>query len=298
MTFGKGLDVPVAGGRLHLRVSGPASGKPVVLAVHGITASHASWATIARQLGDTVTFLAVDLRGRGASGELPPPYGIAQHVDDLLAVLDHLEVVKPVLLGHSMGAYVVAALAARRPERAAAVVLVDGGLPLPMPEGADPNEVLEATLGPALARLQQTYDSPEAYRDFWRAHPAFAGRPDAWNPDVEAYVDYDLVDGRSRVNEAAVRADGLDVLADESTRTAASRLTVPTVLLRAPRGLLDQPEPLIPAAIAAEWAATTPGAVAEEVPDTNHYLILLGAREAQDVTKRVTDVASGGSVQV
>lgn len=289
------IDVPVEGGTLHVAVHGPASGRPVVLAVHGITASHMAWGAVTRELGDRVTVLAVDLRGRGAS-TTSPPHGIGQHVDDLLRVLDHLEVVRPLLLGHSMGAYVVAALAAKRPERAAAVVLVDGGLPLPMPEGVDPDAVLEATLGPALARLRQTYESPEAYRAFWRQHPAFACRPDAWSPEVEAYVDYDLVDGRSRVSEEAVLADGRDLLVDDAVRSAASRLAAPTLLLRAPRGLLDQPEPLIPADAAEAWAAATPGAVVEEVEDTNHYLITMGAREAALVSDRVTGMAEAGTV--
>jgi lipase len=289
------IDVPVEGGTLHVAVHGPASGRPVVLAVHGITASHRAWDAVARELGDRVTTLAVDLRGRGASTS-SPPYGIGQHVDDLLQVLDHLEVVRPVLLGHSMGAYVVALLATRRPERAAGVVLVDGGLPLPVPDGADPDEVLEATLGPALARLRQTFESPEAYRAFWRAHPAFSCRPDAWSADVEAYVDYDLVDGRSRVSEEAVRADGRDLLVDDAARSAAARLAVPTILLRAPRGLLDQPEPLVDPQAAAEWAAATPGAVVEEVDDTNHYLIVLARREAAFVSQRVTALAEAGTV--
>lgn len=291
----RAIDVPVEGGTLHVVVHGPASGRPVVVAAHGITASHLAWQPLARQLDDRVTLLAVDLRGRGDSTSAPP-HGIGQHVDDLLRVLDHLEIVRPLLLGHSMGAYVVASVAAKRPERAAAVLLVDGGLPLPMPEGADPDEVLEAIVGPAIERLRRTFDSPEAYRDFWRQHPAFSCRPDAWSPDVEAYVDHDLVDGRSRVSEAAVRADGRDVLVDEGVRSAAHRLTVPTLLLRAQRGMLDQPEPLIDAEQARAWAAATPGAVVEEVEDTNHYLITLGAREARLLSRRVTDMAGAGTV--
>ncbi|HEX8803124.1 MAG TPA: hypothetical protein VF743_02990, partial [Acidimicrobiales bacterium] len=168
---------------------------------------------------------------------------------------------------------------------------VDGGLPLPMPADPDPDQVLDATLGPAIARLRQTFESREAYRAFWKAHPAFGCRPDAWSADVEAYVDYDLVDGRSRVDETAIRADGRDLLVDEAARGAAARLTVPILLLRAPRGLLDQPEPLIPADAAEAWAAATPGAVVEEVPDTNHYLITLGAREAGVVAARVVEIA-------
>jgi len=43
-------------------------------------------------------------------------------------VLEHARVERAVLAGHSMGAYAVARLAADHPERAAAVVLVDGGI--------------------------------------------------------------------------------------------------------------------------------------------------------------------------
>ncbi|MGH9037642.1 MAG: alpha/beta fold hydrolase, partial [Acidimicrobiia bacterium] len=108
-----------------------------------------------------------------------------------MAVLDHTGATSVVLAGHSMGAFVVARLAAAHPARVHAVALVDGGLVLPVPEGVEPDKVLEMVLGPALARLSMTFETPEAYRDFWRAHPAFAG-PGMWSADAEDYVDYDL----------------------------------------------------------------------------------------------------------
>src|SRR6266498_2069724 len=119
------LAVPVAGGSLHVGVAGAVPGTPgvpVVLAVHGITGSHRSWAGVARHLGDTrglhlpppgpVTVLAPDLRGRGESSGLAGPYGMAAHVDDLLAVLDHVGCARAVVAGHSMGAYIAARFAA------------------------------------------------------------------------------------------------------------------------------------------------------------------------------------------
>ena len=39
--------------------------KPVVLAAHGITGTGVSWNIVRDQLGDDVTFIAPDLRGRG-----------------------------------------------------------------------------------------------------------------------------------------------------------------------------------------------------------------------------------------
>ena len=49
----------------------------------------------------------------------------------------------------------------REPPRAAgSVVLVDGGPPLPVPDGADPDALLEATLGPSIERLSKEFDRP------------------------------------------------------------------------------------------------------------------------------------------
>src|ERR1700730_18275985 len=111
----------------------------VVLAAHGVTASLMTWRTVARRLDQRICLLAPDFRGRGRRAKLPGPYGMATHVADLLAVLDHVGAQSVVLVGHSMGAYVVARLAAEHPERARALVLLDAGLPFPRPE--DPEEL-------------------------------------------------------------------------------------------------------------------------------------------------------------
>ncbi|MGH9038614.1 MAG: alpha/beta hydrolase [Acidimicrobiia bacterium] len=293
------LDVPVAGGTLAVGVSGPASGAPVILAVHGITGSHRSWSPVARHLGDDFTFLAPDLRGRGASGDLPGPYGLDAHLDDLAAVLDHVGATSTsgtprtpgvILAGHSMGAFVVARLAAAHPARFRAVALVDGGLVLPVPPDIDPQQVLAMVLGPALARLRMTFENHEAYREFWRAHPAFAG-PGVWNADTEDYVDYDLTGEpgqmRSRVSEEAVQADGADVLDVDAVRRAFLALACPTVVVRAPRGLQDEPSPLLPETVVAQAKEALPHLVDVVVPDTNHYLILLGDREAKTVADQL-----------
>jgi lipase len=273
-----GREVALPDGALYVAAAG--DGDAVVLAAHGITASHVGWRAVARELlalRPDVCLLAPDLRGRGRSAAVGPPYGMAAHVADLLAVLDDAGVRRAVLVGHSMGAFVMARLAAEWPERAGAVVLVDGGLRLPAAPGAATDQVLDAVLGPALARLRMTFASPEEYVAFWQAHPAFAGR---WTKDIEAYVRADLAGEpgalRSVVSEAAVRTDGADLLRDETTIGAVDRIRAPLRLLRAPRGLLDD-EPLIPSEVLAAFAAAHPDAVVEDVPAVNHYTITLGA---------------------
>jgi pimeloyl-ACP methyl ester carboxylesterase len=193
-----------------------------------------------------------------------------------------------VLTGHSMGAYVAALHGARR--RYARVVLVDGGLPLPLPPGADPDEVLEATLGPAIVRLSQTYPSVDAYLDFFRAHPALAHD---WSPLIEEYVRYDAAgpDGavRSRAREDAVRQDGRWLLTEhEAIGTALKAVEPAPLLLRAPRGLLNQDVGMLPDDLTARWAAVLPGLRDEVVPDCNHYTILFDPRCAAVVAARLT----------
>ncbi len=280
-------DIPVRGGALTVAGAGPSlgSGAPVVLAIHGITGSHRGWAPIVRALGDDVTVLAPDLRGRGGSNALPEPYGIDTHIADLVAVLDHVGTEPIVVTGHSMGAYIAARLAAHTPDRVKSLVLIDGAPALPLPPGMDPDAVLEAVLGPALARLSMTFESLEAYHEFWRSHPAF-GPDGSWTEDTVAYFDYDLgpaaADGarRSRVKEAAVRADGRDLLDAEASRAALAALKCPATLLWAPRNLIDEPKPMLPAAAIEDALQLAPSLEAVEVPDTNHYLMVFRPRES------------------
>jgi pimeloyl-ACP methyl ester carboxylesterase len=290
----QGFEVPVAGGTLAVWSRGaPAgSGAPVVLAAHGITGNNTAWIPVQRLLGADHTFVGADLRGRGRSNEISGPFGMAAHSDDQLAVLDHLGVERAIVVGHSMGGYVMARFAADHPDRVQRLVLVDGGLSRPIPEDVDVQQMLAAVLGPALARLSQTFTAAAEYHDFWRAHPAF-GNGDIDDADLVAYADHDLVGEppqlTSSVMEQAVRADGADVF---TAGEPANRLTCSTVLLRAPRGLLDEPTPLIAADLAAEWAAARPDhREVIEVDDVNHYTILMG-RGAKSVAGTIAGYGS------
>jgi lipase len=294
------LDIPVDGGRLRALRWG--TGEAVVLAAHGITASAASWQAVAGRLPSGWSLIAVDLRGRGGSAEAPGPFGLDRHGADLIAIARHIGAERCVLTGHSMGAYAALLAAANSPGLFHRLVLIDGGLPLPVPPGLDLDEVLKATLGPALARLDQTFDSVEHYFDFWRAHPAFAN---TWNDDLEAYLRYDLADAsghqpgpsgrpdpsglRSRVRAVAVRADGRDLLESEKKITEALRgLRLPTVLLTAPRGMMGEPPPFLPAELVEVFERQIPMLTIEVVPDTNHYTIVFAPEAAETVARHLT----------
>ncbi len=277
------LNIPVAGGELAAFRFGDPAGPPVV-AVHGITSHSGAWAPVARALGERVQLIALDLRGRGASNTLPPPYGTAVHVDDVIAVLDAVGLERAVLAGHSLGAYIVARLGAKHPDRVERLVLVDGGLTIPGTENVDPQAFADAFLGPAIARLRMTFSSPAAYLGWWQQHPAIGGGQVA-AADLADYAAHDLTGTEPQLrpapSEAAVRADAGE-LAELGTH--AHRLSVPAHLLCAERGLQNQPQPMQPMALAEAWAAEDPERRrATFVPDINHYTITLSQRGAEVV---------------
>src|ERR1700684_3249500 len=135
------LDVPVDGGELRVLQWG--TGKRVAVAVHGITASAMSWQAVARQMPPGWTLAAPDLRGRGCSAHPPGPYGLgrALRAADVTAILRYFGG-RPVLAGHSLGAYVALLAHDAHPNLSRRLVLVDGGLPLPVPDGRDPGVAL------------------------------------------------------------------------------------------------------------------------------------------------------------
>lgn len=289
------LSVPVRGGDLAvLRWAADTPDAPVVVLVHGITANALAWGRVVGALAGEHTILAPDLRGRAASAGLPGPYGIGAHVEDLAAVLDAAGTTRAVLVGHSMGAFVVAlAAAGALRDRVEGLVLVDGGLPFPDPPGADVDAKLAAVLGPALDRLTLTFPDLAAVREFWSQHPAVGPWVDV--PSVAAYLSRDVVpsDGglRSACVAEAVRVDGGDFLTDETVLEATAHLPGPATLLWAPRGLQDQTPGIYDAQRLAGLGLDRSRSTAREVPDSNHYSILWaeqGVAAISDAVRAVT----------
>lgn len=268
----RAVSAPVEGGELvgTLWHEG-APGTPVV-AIHGITANHRSFSGLAAQLDAPV--LALDLRGRGASRDLPGPYDLVQQARDVAEAMTALGIARAIVVGHSMGGFVAGRLAQARPELVAALVLVDGGVPLrPAPADAKPEDIL----GPALERLRRTFADAEEYRAFFRAHPGFGPY---WSPAIEEYVDYDLreIDGalRPSANPDAVVTNLVELDGRDGYAEALPGIEAPTVLLRSPRDLLDQAPGLYDDQWLATWTARLPRLDVTDVEGTNHYTILLG----------------------
>jgi pimeloyl-ACP methyl ester carboxylesterase len=238
--------VPVDGGLLTVHVLAEVSaGRPTVVALHSISSNGLAWGPLADRLRGVVGVVAPDMRGRAESAALRST-GLADHARDVAAVVDHLDLDRPLLAGHSMGAFVAALAAATRPEHVTGVLLVDGGLALPSPGTFDVDEVLHSIIGPAMDRLSMTFDDEDAYLDHWRRHPALGPLLDTpAGPALTAYLRHDLAGPhgamRSTSSLESVRADWTDMMSDPATLSAIHTLQCPAVLAWAARGPLGQP---------------------------------------------------------
>ena len=101
-------------------------GRTPALLLHSLAAHSHWWDWTAPLLAERFSVAALDLRGHGGSGwSEPPAYRPADYAADIVAVLDALGWRSPLVIGHSLGGYVGAYLAARHPDRVGALVITD-----------------------------------------------------------------------------------------------------------------------------------------------------------------------------
>ena len=117
-------EVTLHGNRITYRTAG--SG-PLLLLVHGIAGSSATWDDVLPWLADGHCVVAPDLLGHGASAKPRGDYSLgayASGIRDLLGVLGHE---RATVVGHSLGGGVAMQLAYQFPERCERLVLVASG---------------------------------------------------------------------------------------------------------------------------------------------------------------------------
>ena len=269
----------------------PGRGAPVI-ALHGLTASYVNFIGIAECLAGRAPLLGFDLRGRGDSDKPEGPYGLAQHARDVAAAMREMGLGPCVIAGHSMGAFVAAALAAQEPELVAGLVLIDGGFPLRMPAGVSVEVGLGAALAQRITQLRQEYPSRKEYREFWRTQPNFPQKE--WNPWVEAFLDYE-VGGESPVrpkaSEAAVREDLGEAFQPQAVLDRLKKIRVPTMMLRAEKGFTKDQPALYPDDVLAEMKELVPGIEDHKLAGTTHYTIVLGEKAAAKTADLICEMA-------
>jgi pimeloyl-ACP methyl ester carboxylesterase len=250
-----------------------------ILCVHGITANCRFWDRLASALAPHHRLIAMDLRGRGLSDKPPTGYSIKHHCKDIAALMDDLGLERPVLMGHSLGAFISLVFAAQYPERVDRLILVDGGGKLSKNQMAK----VFAGIKPSLDRLGKIFPSLEVYLSQMKQAPYLQ----PWNSYMETYFRYEIekVKGgvRSRVQPNHIEEEAKNLGKVDPTKFY-KKVNAPTLILRATKGMLAKDDLLLPEDVVDRMVHEIPNARKVDIKGTNHYSILFQAHKKRDQT--------------
>jgi pimeloyl-ACP methyl ester carboxylesterase len=186
---------------------------------------------------------------------------------------------RPVVMGHSLGAFISLVFAAQSPQRLDRLILVDGGGKL----SEDQMDKVFAGIKPSLDRLGQVFPSLETYLSQMKQAPYLQ----PWNSYMEAYFRYEIeeVEGgiRSRVHPKHIEEETRN-LEKVDSREFYNKVKAPTLILRATKGMLAEDDLLLPEDVVDQMVHEIPNAKRVDVEGTNHYSILFQPNKMRDQT--------------
>ena len=119
-------EVTLHGHRISYREAGE-DREPVILLIHGITSSSATWDPVLPELASDAHVIAPDLLGHGESDKPRADYSLGALASILRDLLEHLGVERVTVVGHSLGGGVAMQFSYQYPEYCERIVLVDSG---------------------------------------------------------------------------------------------------------------------------------------------------------------------------
>lgn len=237
--------VRVNGVVLHHALRGAAE-RPALVFANSLGTDFRIWDKVAALLESDFRLLLYDKRGHGLSEATKQPYKLADHVNDLAALVDHLEIGPAVFVGVSVGGMIVQGLAALRPDLVRALVLCDTAHRIGTEEMW--NGRIEAVNGKGIASIA------DGIMARWFT-PAYA------TPQNPEFVGYTAMLTRTdRDGYAGTCAALRDADLTESSRA----LKVPTLCL------VGDQDGSTPPDLVRELAGLIPGARLEVIRDAGH----------------------------
>lgn len=138
--------------RLHIHCTG--TGSPTVVIVSGLGDWSTSWGMVQPEVAKTTRVCTYDRAGLGWSDASSPPSDAAQFAKELHSLLQNANVPEPyVLVGHSLGGFIVRIFAHDYASEVAGVVLVDSMNPNQVSESLSNRLALFSSLEAGLARV-------------------------------------------------------------------------------------------------------------------------------------------------
>ena len=122
---GAGEYAEVNGINLYFETLG--TGRPLIL-LHGGLGSGEMFGPILPALADQHQVIAVDLQGHGRTADIDRPIDIRLMADDIAALIDHLGLDKPDVVGYSLGGGVAFFTAVKYPEKVGRLVMTSANI--------------------------------------------------------------------------------------------------------------------------------------------------------------------------
>jgi pimeloyl-ACP methyl ester carboxylesterase len=199
-------------------VGGNKDARPLVL-LHGLSANSTSWAPVIERTSRGWRSYSLDFRGHGRSDRTPGRYRLDDYIGDADRLLQMIG--QPaVVVGHSLGAIVAAALAQDRHPLVAAVILEDPPLYVVEPSVFARSGLARGfqVLREHIARLQAERAPVDTYRDLLAASPHPAG--DRLGDHLHDDALWSRAGGLARTDPAAITAalDGTTFAAYDADR--------------------------------------------------------------------------------
>jgi pimeloyl-ACP methyl ester carboxylesterase len=143
---------------ITLRYVEAGAGDPPLLFVHGWTCNHTHWRDQVPHFAKEHRVVALDLRGHGKSDSPDEDSSIDGFADDVAWLIGELSLVKPVVIGHSMGGVIALSLARQHPKLASAIVMVDAPI-FPLPDTLRPvaDQLLVGLQTPAYSAIAEGF---------------------------------------------------------------------------------------------------------------------------------------------
>jgi pimeloyl-ACP methyl ester carboxylesterase len=227
---------------------------PALLLIHGSGASTAWWDPVVPALAGACRVIRVDLLGHGRSSSPAGGYDIPAHARRVGAALDRLGAGRVTAIGHSMGCMVATALAEQRPDKVAALALIDMGpsLDAHIPEGLLVRLLLARFPGRLLWRLRSEATIRKAMRT------AFTRPIDIPEPIIEAAL------GMTHRALAGTARGSDDYLRQQSLPDRLTALGLPVLVI------FGTEDARYPSSSSAAAYRAVPGARVELLPGVGH----------------------------
>lgn len=251
---------------LHYQLIGAPAGKPVIIFANSLGSDFRIWRDVIVRLAGDFAIVTYDKRGHGLSDVGHAPYTMDDHVGDLEALLDMLDIEGAIVCGLSVGGLIAQGLYAKRPDLVRALILCDTGHKIGTAELW--NSRIEAVERDGIESIS------DAILERW-----FAKKFRSENPD-------DLAGYRNMLcrTPAAGYAGTAAAIRDTDFTQQAAAIGVPTLCV------VGEEDGSTPPELVGELAKLIPGARYQPIPDAAHLPCIEQPVVLTDAIRAFTDL--------